>query len=256
MISVVEHLRERRDRGRKLLSVYVTAGLPGWERVVEAVVAGGADAVELGIPFSDPIMDGPVIQQASADALAAGATTAGILAGARALDVDVPLVGMTYYNLIARLGHERAAHELADAGISGMILPDLQLDELADWPATADAHGIATVLLAAPTTPEDRLRAIAERSRGFLYAVSLLGVTGERDQLADEAVAMGQRCKAVTDLPVLLGVGISNAEQAAGAAAAADGVVVGSALMRRVLAGAGPEELQAFVAELRAGLDA
>jgi tryptophan synthase alpha chain len=251
-----EHLRARRDEGAKILSVYVTAGLPGWQHVLEAVVAGGADAVELGIPFSDPIMDGPVIQQASADALAAGATMGSILAETRALDVDVPLIGMTYYNLVARLGHERAANELASVGISGMILPDLQFDELGDWPAVADAHDIATVLLAAPTTPDDRLQAIAERSRGFLYAVSLLGVTGERDRLADEAVAMGRRCKAVTDLPVLLGVGISNAEQAAGAAAAADGVVVGSALMRRVLAGAGPEELQAFVAELRAGLDA
>jgi tryptophan synthase alpha chain len=112
------------------------------------------------------------------------------------------------------------------------------------------------VLLAAPTTPDDRLRAIADRTRGFLYAVSLLGVTGERDQLAAEAITMGQRCKAVTDVPVLLGVGISNAAQAAAAAAAADGVVVGSALMRRVLDGASPEAIQAFVAELRAGLDA
>lgn len=255
MIAVEPHLRERRAAGQKLLAVYVTAGLPGWQRMVEAVVDGGADVVELGIPFSDPIMDGPVIQHASAAALRAGATFAGILEETRKLDVDVPLVAMTYYNLIARQGHERAASNLVAAGIGGAILPDLQYDELGDWPAVADSHGLATVLLAAPTTPDDRLVAIAARSRGFLYAVSLLGVTGERTELAAAATEMGRRSKAVTDLPVLLGVGISNPEQAAAGAACADGVVVGSALMRRVLDGPKPEAIRRFVAGLRAALD-
>lgn len=256
MIPVEAHLRARREQGAKILSLYVTAGLPGWTDVLEAAVAGGADAIEVGIPFSDPIMDGPVIQAASARALAAGATLPSILAEVRTLDVDVPLIAMTYYNIVARQGDARAAAELADAGIAGVILPDLQLDELDGWADEADRNNVATVLLAAPTTPDDRLREIAARTRGFLYAVSLLGVTGERDSLAAEAVTMGQRCKAVTDVPVLLGVGISNPAQAGAAAAAADGVVVGSALMRRVLDGASPEAIHTFVAELRSGLDA
>ena len=221
--------------GAKLLVPYVTGGLGGWVDVVRGVVDAGADAVEIGIPFSDPVMDGVTIQEASQRALAEGATPSGILSEARSLDVDVPLVVMTYYNTVHHAGHERFAASLVDSGIDGAIVPDLPLDELGGWGIAADAAGVETVLLAAPTTTDDRLRAICERSRGFVYGVSLLGVTGVRDHLAAQAVEMGKRCKAVTDRPVLLGVGISTPEQAVGAAAASDGVVVGSALMERVL---------------------
>lgn len=255
MSALEAHLRARRNGGAKILSCYVTAGLPGWLDVVRATGAAGADVIELGLPFSDPIMDGPVIQAASVQALQAGATVASILSDARALDVGVPLVGMTYFNLVAHMGEARAAHALADAGIAGMILPDLPIDESAAWTTAADEAGVDTVMLIAPTTTDDRLRAIAERTRGFLYAVSLLGVTGERRDLGPEAAALAVRAKAVTDVPVLLGVGISTPENAAEAAAHADGVVVGSALMRRVLEGEGPEGVHAFVATLRAGLD-
>ena len=256
-MTLETHLRARRDAGRKLLVPYVTGGLGGdWVQVVAALAAAGADAIEVGIPFSDPVMDGPVVQAASERALRAGATPAGIVRALAAVDAGVPLAVMTYYNLVFRAGHERFASSLAGAGISGAILPDLPLDESADWCAAADAAGVETVLLAAPTTPDDRLSAICERSRGFVYAVGLLGVTGERTSLAASATVMAKRLKAVTDRPVLVGVGVSTAEQARQIAVEADGVVVGSALVRRLLEGCGPEGAAAFVAELRDGLDA
>jgi tryptophan synthase alpha chain len=256
VIALEPYLRSRRDAGRKLLVPYVTGGLgQAWLDVVRAVVAAGADAVEIGIPFSDPVMDGLTIQEASQRALDLGATPEGIVADAARLDVDVPLAVMTYTNPVAHAGFRRFAAMLAGAGIAGAILPDLPLDELDGWADAADAAGVETVLLAAPTTPDDRLRAICARSRGFVYGVSLMGVTGERAHLASQAAEMGRRTKAVTDLPVLLGVGISNAEQAVEASRHADGVVVGSALVARLLRGEGPEGAYALVAELRAALD-
>jgi tryptophan synthase alpha chain len=162
---------------------------------------------------------------------------------------------MTYYNLVARAGHERFAQALVESGVDAAIVPDLPLDELDGWADAADAHDVETVLLAAPTTPDDRLVAICERSRGFVYGVSLMGVTGERATLATQASEMGRRLKAVTDKPVLLGIGISNAAQAVEAARYGDGVIIGSALMSRVLQGGGPDGAQEFVGELRAALD-
>ena len=251
------HLRTARDRGRKLLVPYVTGGLGSqWLDVVRAVVGAGADAVEVGIPFSDPIMDGKTIQEASQRALDLGATPIGVISALAGVDVDVPIAVMTYYNLVARFGHERCAAALVESGIDGAIVPDLPLDELDGWGDAADASGVETVLLAAPTTTDERLRAICERSRGFVYGVSLLGVTGERSKLATHASGMGRRLKAATDKPALLGVGISTPAQAVQAAATADGVVIGSALVRRLLDGGGPEEAAAFVAEVRGALDA
>jgi tryptophan synthase alpha chain len=256
-VRLEAHLRERRAAGHRLLVPYVTGGLgAAWLDVVRAVVAAGADAVEIGIPFSDPVMDGRTIQEASQRALDIGATPASVVGDAGTLDVDVPLVVLTYYNPVQHAGHERFAATLAEAGIDGAIVPDLPLDELDGWGTCADASGVETVLLAAPTTPDDRLDAICARSRGFVYGVALMGVTGERDRLAAAALEMGRRCKAATDRPVLLGVGISNADQAVAAAGAADGVIVGSALVARLLRGGGPDEAHAFVAELRAALDA
>lgn len=248
-------LRNRRSAGHKLLVPYLTGGLgPDWVEVLRAVAAAGADAVEIGIPFSDPVMDGPVIQRASAEALAAGATPTSVLAGLSRAEVGVPLVVMTYYNLIARGGHLRSASELAAAGVAGAILPDLPLDEAGDWLDAAAAAGVETVLLAAPTTPDERLVRIAAASRGFLYAIGLLGVTGERAELAGSATSLAARCKACTDLPVLVGVGISTPEQAAEVSEVADGVVVGSALVRRLLEGASPEEAGELVGTFRAAL--
>jgi tryptophan synthase alpha chain len=250
-------LRAARDAHRKLLVPYVTGGYPGWERVVEACAAAGADAIEVGIPFSDPVMDGPTIQEASERALSAGATPQGIVGTMGAIETGgVPLVVMTYYNTVHRYGHERFASSLARARVAGAIVPDLPLEEVGEWATAADAASVETILLAAPTGSDERLARICARSRGWVYGVGLLGVTGERAALARSALDIARRLKTVTDKPVLVGVGVSNAAQAAEVAAVADGVVVGSALVRRLLDGGGPEAAAAFVAELRTGLDA
>jgi tryptophan synthase alpha chain len=250
-------LRAARDSGRKLLVPYITGGLGDeWTEVLRALAAAGADAAEVGIPFSDPVMDGPVIQRASERALAAGATPASILDELRDVDAGIPLAVMTYYNIAFRMGHERFARSLQAAGVGGAVLPDLPLEEVGPWAEVADAEGVETVMLAAPTAPDERLPRICARARGFVYAVGLLGVTGERDELATTAVVMAKRLKAVTDLPVLVGVGVSTPDQAAEVCAEADGVVVGSALVRRLLAGAGPEGAATLMREFREALDA
>jgi len=251
------HLRARREAGAKLLVPYLTGGLgDDWLDVARAVADAGADAIEVGIPFSDPIMDGPVIQEASERALAGGATPVSVLDGLRTADLGVPVAVMTYYNVAFHMGHVRFASSLADAGVSAAILPDLPLEEVGPWAEAADAAGVETVMLAAPTAPDERLPRVCARSRGFVYAVGLLGVTGERDALASSATEIAGRLKAVTDVPVLVGVGISDAAQAVEVCQLADGVVVGSALVRRILAGEGPAGAAAFVGSLRAALDA
>ena len=247
--------RAKRAEGRKLLVPYVTGGLSGWQDAVRAVVAAGADAVEIGIPFSDPVMDGPVIQQASQLALEQGATPVSILQEVRELDVQVPLAVMLYYNTVHHAGHERFAASLADAGVVACIVPDLPLEESGPWCEAADAAGVETVMLAAPTAPDERLPRVCARARGFVYSVGLLGVTGERSSLAGTATALASRLKAVTDVPVLVGVGVSNAAQAVEACRVADGVVMGASVVRRILE-SGPDAAGEYVAEVRAALDA
>lgn len=249
------HLRGRRDRGRKLLVPYVTGGLRGWESAIESAVAAGADAVEIGLPFSDPVMDGPVIQEASQRALDDGANPVSILQAVRHLDVDVPLVVMCYYNTVHHAGHERFADRLREAGIAGAIVPDLPLEEAGPWCIAADAADVATVMLAAPTAPDDRLPRICERARGFVYSVGLLGVTGEREALAATATALAGRLKKITDRPVIVGVGVSNSAQAVEACRVADGVVQGASVVRRLLE-SGPDAVGEYVAEVRRALDA
>jgi tryptophan synthase alpha chain len=257
MIPLEEHLRARRASGRKLLVPYVTGGLgTEWTATIEAFAAAGADAIEVGIPFSDPVMDGPTIQDASQRALDAGATPVKILEELSHVDVDVPLVVMTYANIAFRAGARRFAAELAQAGVSGAILPDLPLEESEPWTSGCDAAGVASVLLAAPTAPDERLPRICARARGFVYAVGVVGITGERATLAPSAVRMAQRLKAVTDVPVIVGIGVSTPEQAAEICGVADGVVVASAIIRRILEGASVEEAAAYVGEFRAALDA
>jgi len=253
-VALEATLRAKRAAGRKLLVPYITGGLAGWQDAIRAAAANGADAIEIGIPFSDPVMDGPVIQQASQRALDDGATPTSIFDAAAELDVGIPLVAMTYYNLVFHAGHERFAAALVRAGISGAILPDLPLDESGPWCAAADAAGIETVMFAAPTAPDERLPRVCARARGFVYAVGLLGVTGERDALAATAMTLARRVKAVTDVPVLIGVGVSNAAQAAEAVQVADGVIQGASVVRRLMEG-GADLVGEYVAEVRAAID-
>ena len=251
------HLRARSDAGRKLLVPYVTGGLTDhWLDVLRAFAAAGADAIEVGIPFSDPVMDGPTIQEASQRALDSGATPAGILGALKGVDVGVPLVAMTYYNVVFRTGHRRFARTLADNGVCGAIVPDVPLEELGEWSRAAEDAGVETVLLAAPVTPDDRLAELCRRAGGFVYGVSVMGITGERQSLAESAGVLAKRLKAVTDMPVLIGFGVSTPDQAVDAAREADGVIVASALMRRLLDGAGADDVAELVAAMRSALDA
>jgi len=249
------HFRAARADGRKLLVPYITGGYPGWEDAVRAAAANGADGIEIGIPFSDPVMDGPVIQQASQAALDAGITPPAVLDGAAKLEVGIPLAVMTYYNLVHHDGHRRFAGRLVAAGVDACILPDLPLEEAGPWCEAADDAGVETVMLAAPTAPDERLPRVVARARGFVYAVGLLGVTGERSALAASATELARRLKAITDRPVLVGVGVSNAEQARQACAVADGVVQGASVVRRLIE-RGPDSVGAYVAEVRAAIDA
>ncbi|CAB4367423.1 unannotated protein [freshwater metagenome] len=247
-------MRSRIDGGGKCLVPYITGGYPGWMDAVRACAANGADAIEIGIPFSDPVMDGPIIQQASQTALDGGATPVSILHDVRSLDVGIPLAVMCYYNTVFHAGHERFAHDLASAGISAAIVPDLPLEEAGDWCAAADAAGIETVMLAAPTAPDERLPRVAERARGFVYSVGLLGVTGERAALALTATTLAARVKKITTKPVLIGVGVSNAQQAVEASRVADGVIMGASVVRRMIDG-GADSVGEFIAEVRHALD-
>ncbi len=234
-------LRARRAQGRKLLIPYLMGGMTeDWGQTLAAVVAAGADAVEVGIPFSDPMMDGPVIQEAALRALARE---------------TVPVAVMTYYNIVYRAGHRRMARNLVAAGVSGAIIPDLSLEELGPWAEEADAAGVETVLLVAPSSPEERVGRICARAGGFVYAVARMGVTGERADLGDEARRVVERVRRHTDMPVCVGVGVSTPEQAAQVCEVADGVVVGSALVRRLLEGEGPDGAAAFVGALRRAID-
>jgi tryptophan synthase alpha chain len=256
VIDLEATLRARRDAGHKLLIPYLMGGMTDdWTQSFAAVVDAGADAVEVGIPFSDPMMDGPVIQEAAMQALKRGVVPDVVIHDVARAEVAAPVAVMTYYNIVYRAGHKRMAHSLAGAGISGAIVPDLSLEELPPWAVEADDAGVATVLLVAPSSPEDRVERICARARGFVYAVARMGVTGEQSDIGHDAAAVVAKIRRHTDLPVCVGVGVSTPEQAAQVCEVADGVVVGSALVRRLLAGEGPEGAAKFVASLRAAIN-
>jgi tryptophan synthase alpha chain len=255
-VSLESSLRSSRDAGRKLLIPYLMGGMTAdWLDTLRSIAACGADAIEVGIPFSDPMIDGPVIQEAAGKALGRGTTPESVLADVAAADIRVPVIVMTYYNLVFRAGDRRFARRLADAGVQGAILPDLSLEEATTWCKEADDSGVATVLLVAPTTPDGRAKKICDRSRGFVYGVSTMGVTGERSRLGASATEIASRLKRLTDRPVCIGIGVSTPEQAATVCRESDGVAVGSALVRRLLEGAGPEGAGEFVSSLRSGMD-
>jgi tryptophan synthase alpha chain len=221
---------------RAALMPYVMAGFPSLEdslRIGEACVESGADIIELGVPYSDPLADGPVIHAAGTRALAAGATLAGVLEVARGLADRIPVVLMCYANMVFAPGVGAFVERLRQAGACGLIVPDLPQGEAQEVLAACDAQGVALVPLLAPTTTPERLAAIGASARGFLYTVSVLGTTGERDALAESLGEVLARAKASTEVPVAIGFGISTPEQAGEAAdAGADGVIVGTRLVR------------------------
>jgi tryptophan synthase alpha chain len=243
--------RARADGRRAALMPYMMGGFPDLERSREIALAyadSGADLVELGIPFSDPLADGPVIHEAGTAALKGGVTAAQALGLAATIADRVPVTVMCYANPIYARGLERFVDTLAEVGAAGLIVPDLPLEEAPAVLAACDARGVALVPLVAPTTPDERLARIGARARGFLYTVSLTGTTGERASLDGSLAAVLSRARANTHVPVAVGFGIGTPEQAAAAAhAGADGVIVGSRLVR---AAAESEDPAAVVTEL------
>jgi tryptophan synthase alpha chain len=256
--AVETALRAARAAGRPILVTYVTGGIrDDWTDLLAAMIDAGADAVEIGLPFSDPMLDGPIIQQASAAAIARGATATDIIAElGRSACGDVPLIAMTYANHAYCRGPASYCRELAGAGIGGTIIPDLPICEAGDYLGAAQAAGLDATLMVTPATPDEQIRLIAGRSRGFLYVMSVMATTGPargRDDTSGWAVAA--RARRHTRKPVLIGFGIDTPGRAAAAAEHADGVVVASALMRQVLDGATVGDISRAVADLRAALD-
>ncbi len=237
MSRIGESIARRRAEGRAAFIAFLTAGDPSLDRTVEAALAleaAGADVLELGVPFSDPLADGPVIQRSSERALARGVTLETVLGVVRRIRERsaLPLLLFSYFNPLLQRGLERLAGEAAAAGVDGVLVTDLPPEEAEEWIGAARAAALDTVFLAAPTSPPERLRRVAEASRGFVYAISRTGVTGERGALSDEARPLVARLRDLTEVPVALGFGLSTPEQVAEAASVADAVVVGSALVR------------------------
>jgi tryptophan synthase alpha chain len=228
------------EPGRTLFLPFMTAGLPNpgaSPSVFAAMAEAGADGFEVGIPYSDPLMDGPVIQQGSDAALAAG-TSLGVAFETMRRIADTtqrPLLAMTYANPVLRLGADEFCRRVRDAGAEGVIVPDLPLEESGEVAAAAERHGIGMVHFVAPTTGDDRIHKVAAARPLFIYGVADLGVTGERSGVSTHVAELSKRVRAITDLPLVLGVGISTPDQAAEVAPYADGVIVGSALVRLVL---------------------
>ena len=252
-----------KKKGRKPFIAYLTCGDPAPAHTVSLVLAlerGGADLIELGIPFSDPIADGPVIQRASERALRAGTTLSQVLASVREIrrHSDVPLLLFSYMNPLLRYGFDRLSADASAAGVDGVLLTDLCVEEAEAPVSRLRLHGLDTVFLAAPTSAERRLRLVAEHSSGFVYLVSRTGVTGEQQSLSGAVAPLTNRMRRLTDLPLAVGFGISTPEQVAEVARIADGVVVGSAIVKFIETHGGDPELaaglEAFTRRLTASL--
>ena len=260
--GVQDVLHRCRAEGRAALVGYLPVGYPTIEGSVEAMrilVEAGCDVVEVGIPYSDPVIDGPVNQEAMTAALAAGVTVDDALRAVEAVrNAGGTPVVMTYWNLVLRRGVERFAADLAAAGGAGLITPDLIPDEADDWVAASDRHGLDRIFLVAPSSTPERLQLVTSACRGFVYAASTMGVTGARTSVDADARGLVERVRGVTDLPVCVGLGVSTGAQAAELAEYVDGVIVGSALVR-TLAGDRPlterlEHLRLLTSELAAGV--
>ncbi len=261
-IGVGEVLQRCRDEDRAALVGYLPVGFPDVEGSVAAMVAmveAGVDIVEVGVPYSDPLMDGPVIAYAADQALKRGVRVHDVFTATRAVrDAGAPPLVMSYWNLILRHGPDKFAHDLAEAGGAGIITPDLIPDEGPSWIKASDETGLDRVFLVAPSSTDQRIAAVTEQCRGFVYAVSHMGVTGARTSMGDAASVIVGRTRAATDKPVCVGLGVSNGAQAAEVAAYADGVIVGSALVRCLTEAqdldSGISALRALVGELAEGV--
>jgi tryptophan synthase alpha chain len=256
---LTDTLARAKQENRAALLTYMTAGFPTVNDGIAATIAmldSGADIIELGLPHSDPVLDGPVIQAAADIALRGGVRIGDVIRTVREAyqATGKPVVVMSYWNPIARYGAERFGSELAQAGGAGCILPDLPVQESAPWRESAARHSLATVFVAAPSTTDDRLRELTAAGTGFIYASSLMGVTGVRQSVSTAAGTLVRRIRAITDLPVCVGIGISDAAQAAQVAAVADGVIVASALVKAFLGAPDAAAGTAAVAELTAEL--
>lgn len=249
-------LRAVREGGRKAFVPYVTGGLPGVDvALLRGLQDAGADAVEVGIPHSDPIMDGGVIQEASRRSLEHGTRPGDVLATIAEASLTIPVAVMTYVNPLVRRGYETVVSEFAGAGVVGTIVPDLPVDEADAFATLAGAAGIDTVLLAAPGTSPERLAGIAAAAHGFVYCVATYGVTGAREELATTARDVVDALRPHTDLPLLVGVGIATPAQAEAACTFADGVIVGSTIVSRLMDD-GPAAALALASAFREAIEA
>ncbi|MFE7931500.1 tryptophan synthase subunit alpha [Streptomyces sp. NPDC057456] len=261
---LADTLADAKAEGRAALIAYLPAGFPtvdGGIEAIKAVIDGGADVVEVGLPHSDPVLDGPVIQTADDIALRGGVRIADVMRTVREAfeATGKPILVMTYWNPIDRYGVERFTAELAEAGGAGCILPDLPVQESALWREHAHKHGLATIFVVAPSSQDARLAQITEAGSGFVYAASLMGVTGTRASVGAQAQDLVERTRATgTGLPVCVGLGVSDAAQAAEVAGFADGVIVGSAFVKRMLDApddaAGVEAVRELAGELAKGV--
>jgi tryptophan synthase alpha chain len=262
MSRITDKFQSLKAQNEAALIIFLTAGDPSLEKTLELVLAfeeAGADIIELGVPFSDPLADGPVIQAASQRGLESGTTVARILDGVATIreTSQVPLLLMTCYNPVLQYGLERFVADAKAAGVDGMLISDLPPEEAGDWNAAnpRETGGLDNILLLAPTSPDARIRLAAENGSGFVYCVSRTGVTGQRESLPEDLTQLVTRIKAATTMPVAVGFGVSSRDQVATVVqgARADGAVVGSAVVDRIAGGQSVAELAAFVRELKQG---
>jgi tryptophan synthase alpha chain len=261
MRRVDEAFARARAEDRGVLVGYLPAGFPTYDgclAALRAMVEAGVDVVEVGLPYSDPLIDGPTIQVAVDRALANGTRMLDVLRTVEAVaQTGAATLVMTYWNPVEHLGAGRFARQLADAGGAGAITPDLTPEEAGEWLSAARELDLATVFLVAPSSTDERIALVTRHCRGFVYAASTMGVTGARERVSERAAELVARVRKVTDLPVGVGLGVASGEQAAQVAGYADGVIVGSAFVRRLLDTPGPEGVEAvraFAAELAAGV--
>ncbi|HUZ23371.1 MAG TPA: tryptophan synthase subunit alpha [Streptosporangiaceae bacterium] len=262
MSAVADAFGKAAAENRAALVGYLPAGFPSVDGAIAAAVAmaqAGADVVEIGLPYSDPLMDGPVIQEAVYRALSGGVRVADVLSTVEAVArAGVPALVMTYWNPVDHYGVAAFARDLAAAGGSGLITPDLTPEEAGPWLEAADAHGLDRVFLVAPSSSQRRIELVTSVCRGFVYAASLMGITGARESVGSQAAGLVSRVRDCTSLPVAVGLGVRDGAQAQQVAGFADGVIVGSAFVQRLLDAASPQEgldgVRSLAADLAAGV--